>query len=78
MSGSLFFTGSIVSHSGFRMLRQCFHQFNPLGLFFRSNLAAELTDMNSLTPHIHFVQITEAYLQVLIRQQVIINISFLD
>lgn len=69
MSGSLFFTGSIVSHSGFRMLRQCFHQFNPLGLFFRSNLAAELTDMNSLTP---------AYLQVLIRQQVIINISFLD
>lgn len=69
MSGSLFFTGSIVSHSGFRMLRQCVHQFNPLGLFFRSNLAAELTDMNSLTP---------AYLQVLIRQQVIINISFLD
>lgn len=75
MSESLFFTGSIVSHSGFRTLRQCFHQFNPLGLFFRPNLAAGL---NSLTPYIHFVQITEAYLQVLIRQQVIINISFLD
>lgn len=78
MSESLFFTGSIVSHRGFGMLRQCHHQFNPLGLFFRSNLTAELTDMNSLTPYIHFVQITEAYLQVLIRQQVIINISFLD